>query len=881
MVGSCATLGIAFLAWSGLLHVAELRAIDWRYQHARSSPEPMSDQIALVAIDNNSLDTVGRWPWPRRLLGHALEELAHAGARTVAIDLLLDEPDTRDGGGDEALAAAMTGFHTVLGADVGRTVFSLGIEWEDAQGEALLAQISAVLAAQIDADPSEIADQFKLTGRRRESLLEHPLRFKARVAWKVIEEMARKGPIPPLDQVLLVLTGGRATLQSFDARLLIEELYRRATSWEHLREEVAYEGARESVVGAHQLEPPIPAFARAASGVGVVTSDGYDLDGAKRRSGTVWSVPGGRAHQFGLAAAAKHLGIAQNEIDVQDDLLHVGAVTLELENGDVFLDWPTSTFDGFSKSGDENAEGRPAISIGRLVRMHVERERLRSLERERDEARRAVEQALPLLANVGASGGGEASHELFAQELNDIRMDGHVTEGASALVQKYLALFEGASDGQIVLDRATEQLRSAVRDKLVFIGWVATGALADQVQTPLGPETPGVFVHAVAADMVLNDHARRNAPHWVGLVAILALGAIASICSARFSTLWSAGVALALVALWAGVAGAYVFNELRLVLPVVGPMLSPIASWATGTAAVAILTSRDRARITRQFSARVSPELVAQLAGNPGALTVGGQEREITVMFGDLAGFTTIAEALGGPGVVRTLNLYLGRLADELVSRKAYVNKFLGDGFMAFWSAFGVEPQQELLAVESALACQRAMAKLAEGSPADAPKITVRLGIATGIAVVGDCGAPPKLNDYTAIGDVVNLASRLESANKQFGTGILIDGATRAGIAAKGQGLAVKFRALGSVVVVGQSKPVDVFEVVGAEADQAWIDATEQAVALFRAGRMSEANESWIAFEAKFGASKLSSAYREAIARGDGASDGVLRLVSK
>jgi class 3 adenylate cyclase len=234
---------------------------------------------------------------------------------------------------------------------------------------------------------------------------------------------------------------------------------------------------------------------------------------------------------------------------------------------------------------------------------------------------------------------------------------------------------------------------------------------------------------------------------------------------------------------------------------------------------------------------------------------------------------------------VATLNLYLGRLADELVDRGAYVNKFLGDGFMAFWSAFGAEPEQERLAAESAAACQAAVEELGSRVEPGAPRISLRIGIATGMAVVGDCGAPPRLNDYTAIGDVVNLSARLESANKQFGTKVLMDGATRRGIdriAARTPGAQVpRMRCLGQVVVVGQSKPIDLYEVVDASAKDEWIADTEGAVRAFRERDLPGSRVLWQAFESRWGASKLSQAYIAAIDAGDGAEDGVLRLRAK
>jgi len=253
-------------------------------------------------------------------------------------------------------------------------------------------------------------------------------------------------------------------------------------------------------------------------------------------------------------------------------------------------------------------------------------------------------------------------------------------------------------------------------------------------------------------------------------------------------------------------------------------------------------------------------------------------------MFGDLAGFTSIAEALGGPGVVRTLNTYLGKISEELVDRNAYVNKFLGDGFMAFWSAFGDEARQESMAAESAVACQRAVAELGKSAESGSPKISLRLGIATGDAVVGDCGAPPKLNDYTAIGDCVNLSARLESANKQFGTAILMDGPTHRGFVSQGGNPNVRTRALGAIVVVGQSKPVEIFEVCPADADGEWIAATEAAVGLFREKRTADAEQAWRAFESKYGPSKLSGMYLAAVEdvrSGDAPEDGVLHLRAK
>ena len=818
-VGFSATVIVALLAWLGVLNNWEFDSIDWRYQHARSIAEPLSDQIALVVIDDSSLDTFGRWPWPRRRLAAAIDEISRAGARTVALDLQLSEPDA-EVGGDDSLATAMAGLRTVLGMDVSRK-FTPGVEWETPEGKIELAAIIDVLSSHIDEEPEDAAKEAKLTGDRQVSFLENQIWFKGLAAWKVIWKSAAQGPIPPLKDLIFKLKGGNNS-GKFAESNLIEKLWDRARSWREFQEEMVHDAEHPALLGGHEHEPPIAALAEKASGLGVVTNEksDTDVDGAKRRTGTTWQVPSGRTYQLGLASSATHMGLKSSAILASNDSLQVGGTTIPLKNGIMVLDWPTSTFDGgfkkWSQSGMEGQE-RSAVSIGRLIGLSEDRERQRKNEKLRDETRAKV---VGFVAEWNTPEFATKSAKEFAEILDDARMNDAIPANAADAVEEYQKLSEEVDRASPTIANQSLELRKKLSDRLVFLGWTATGALADFIPTPYNPKTPGVFVHAVVADMVLSNHSRDNAPDWIQPLAIFLFGGMASLCACRLATGWSAFASAILVAVWLWSAGRFAFNDLHLSMPLVGPAIAPIASWALGTAAIAIVTSRDRARITRQFSARVSPQLVARLANNPGALTMGGQEREITVMFGDLAGFTTIAEQLGGPGVVSTLNLYLGRLSNELVNRDAYVNKFLGDGFMAFWSAFGDEPRQESLAAESAVACQAAMKELGQNSEFGSPKISVRLGIATGMAVVGDCGAPPKLNDYTAIGDVVNLSARLESANKQFGTGILIDGATHRASSRRGGIRPSRFEHLGQLLLLvsrsqsKSSKSLDLMQMI-------------------------------------------------------------------
>ncbi len=448
----------------------------------------------------------------------------------------------------------------------------------------------------------------------------------------------------------------------------------------------------------------------------------------------------------------------------------------------------------------------------------------------------------------------------------------------AALMAEFLRLDREIKAGKVAIAAEEAVLRGIFQGKLVFFGFIATGTMADMVSTIFDPRTPGVFAHVVVADMLLNGRGLDFVPAWVSPLAIVVLGLTAAVVAARFGAGAGFVALLVLLAGYAGVLGVVVFDQGEVVFPMAAPVSAGLLSWICATADVAILDRREKRRISKQFRARVSSQLVDLLTENPKALSMEGVERETSILFGDLAGFTTISEKLGGPEVVKTLNLYMGAMTRELTLEHAYVNKFLGDGLLAFWSAFAPEPRQREYAVKAAIQCQRLVREIGERPErAGLPPITLRLGIATGKVVIGDCGAPPDLNDYTVIGDAVNLASRLESANKQFGTAILVDGRTAEG--ATGTGLPLL--RLGRVVVVGQTVPVEVAEVCLESDPSERIRMTEAAVQAFGRKDHEAATRLFHELEARFGPSKTAHAFLDAMADPGDLRDGVLRLRAK
>jgi class 3 adenylate cyclase len=426
---------------------------------------------------------------------------------------------------------------------------------------------------------------------------------------------------------------------------------------------------------------------------------------------------------------------------------------------------------------------------------------------------------------------------------------------------------------------AAQEARDGLEGRLVFVGFIATGVMADMINTVNGPRTPGVYFHAAVADMVISSQSVYLWPPWSGWLIGALFGVICAVIAWKSGAGISTAVTFSIAGAWVLLSGFWAFEFHDLMIPVAVPVLAAIASQAASVSTAAVVNQREKARITRQFRARVSPQLVERLAANPDALSMRGEQRTATILFGDLAGFTTISEQLGSEAVVATLNMYMSAMAHELTERRAYVNKFLGDGLLAFWSAFEPEPEQGQLAAEACRACQRVVKAIGERPDRQSlPKVSLRLGVATGSVTIGDCGAPPDLNDYTVIGDSANLAARLESANKQFGTAILFCGNTRALIRDSG-GLAIV--SLGRVVVVGQSIPIDLYTMLVEDPQVGWIESVGRAVEAFARGDFPACAAAWDAHEQTFGVTKLTVPFRDALADPADKRDGVLRLRAK
>ena len=356
------------------------------------------------------------------------------------------------------------------------------------------------------------------------------------------------------------------------------------------------------------------------------------------------------------------------------------------------------------------------------------------------------------------------------------------------------------------------QLADLVRGKVVFVGANASGTF-DVKPTPVGKIEPGILLHWTAwTNFVTGGFISALAWPFIFGAAILAGGLVLFFGINRTS----------LVApLVAAVSSLVILLAVAWLAMSAGWFLAPATPVATtGLMLLGVVVEnlwreqRRKREIQAMFGAYVDPDVVAQLVRNPDSIRLGGERREATVFFSDLAGFTDLSEKLSPEQMVEVVNAYLEETSECLHRHGAYVDKYIGDAVMAVLGAPQKLPDHALAGCRAALEARAALAGVnARYAAKVGIKLEVRIGLNTGELIVGNLGSARK-KQYTVMGDTVNLASRLEGANKAFGTGILLGEET----ARRVQGTLLT-RPLARLRVKGKLQAIEVHTLHGAPAD--------------------------------------------------------------
>jgi adenylate cyclase len=326
-----------------------------------------------------------------------------------------------------------------------------------------------------------------------------------------------------------------------------------------------------------------------------------------------------------------------------------------------------------------------------------------------------------------------------------------------------------------------DQLAELFAGRIVFVGAGATG-LRDLVSTPIADRELGVMVHAQAAEqMILGKFLSR--PDWApGLerALILVLGLVLLALLPRLGAV--KGAALGLVLAAAALGGSwYAFHGYRFLIDPTYPILAILAVYLTQTVLTYYREERRRSYIHQAFDRYLSPELVKRIASDPRQLELGGEERQMTVLFCDVRNFSRISEQMEPQAIIRFLIALLTPMCDILLARRATIDKFIGDAILAFWNAPLDDPQQYENAARSALEMvarlDRLNAEMAAQSDQPWPdQVKIGIGLNAGPCCVGNMGSAQRLS-YSLIGDTVNLASRIEGLTKYYGVQIALGSA--------------------------------------------------------------------------------------------------------
>jgi adenylate cyclase len=335
--------------------------------------------------------------------------------------------------------------------------------------------------------------------------------------------------------------------------------------------------------------------------------------------------------------------------------------------------------------------------------------------------------------------------------------------------------------------------------------------------------TYGVEVHANALQNLTYGRYLRPLPALWALLIVLTVAAATVSVTFQRGAKWGA-IAGGVAALGAAWLALELFARAGMIAPMVAPVLAYFLAYTGSAGYVSIVEGREKRLIRSAFSKYVPPGVVDDLVADPSRLKLGGEKRVLTILFSDLAGFTSMSETLPPEQLVSILNEYLAEMSDIVLDEGGTLDKYIGDAIMALWGAPARVDDHALRACRAAVRMQHRLDELNVSwrqSGHDWPELHMRIGINTGTPVVGNIGGQKRF-DYTALGDAVNLAARLEPACKSYSVGTIIAEATRAGA-----GDAIVVRELDMLAVYGKADPVRVYELIGTSDEAASVERDE------------------------------------------------------
>ena len=842
LLGLIASLVIVGIYHAGLMQWAELQLLDIRFRHIPTiSP---TDEIIYIDLDDKSLEQIGRWPWPRRKLARLIDVLNRCGARMIVLDIILPHP--------QQPRFIKEGITDIYSADTA-TILNIDAPpvpvFDDAElAKALSTSRTIFLAMHIDINTDNLSDS------QKQAKYQH---FE-----QEIKSIIKHKPDAPLEKVI---TKGFGKIDPGSEEFsIVRRLYLRQRALHALKRlSLPISAENEDQFPTGRIVPPLVIFAEVINHTGFVTVM-PDSDKIVRRIPLLTKTDCGMLPQLGLSVALQYFSEKHGQkydVDINRNsfsFTYPDGFTCEIPidaHGCMMINWSKYDLNQHISAvaaadvwqaqqalkRNRNLVRQACITIAQLrgddtvltPAMKVDKiwQRLIHAKLKRQSA---------LLYNPSAAPRWDKEVSLLEKSLKihetkldhackamlaeldslleqTLKTDAAPQEPPDKQEQQILMLRELIRKAeeqkakiQSRLDQAIERLTRKVKGKICLIGSTSTGA-ADLVPTPINKCTPGVVVHGNILNTILKGKFIKQTSPVSSIAIILLMGMIIAIMTSILGPIESSLLLIMTIAGYlAAMAGLW--SKWTYWTATASPIAAMLGSFVVITTYRQLTEQRQRRQITNTFKQYLSPTMVDRLVEDPSQAALGGQKRELSCLFSDLAGFTTISEQIGPEKTVTVLNRYLDKVGEILQVRYGgTLSKYEGDGIFVFFGAPIPQNDHAKRAIQAAIDSLELLPQInrilhdENLLPANA-ELFCRIGITTGEVFVGNMGSSQRVA-YTAIGDAVNLASRLEEANKFFGTKILVnDAAWQLG---KSE---IIGRLIGKIIVVGKTEPVTVWE---------------------------------------------------------------------
>ena len=378
------------------------------------------------------------------------------------------------------------------------------------------------------------------------------------------------------------------------------------------------------------------------------------------------------------------------------------------------------------------------------------------------------------------------------------------------------------------------------KGKIVLVGATATG-IYDLRVTPFSTVYPGVEIHATVIDNILHQNFLTYSGwiRFLDMCVIIVLGLLAGIALPRFGAVAGIGIILALV-LSFFLVNTFIFSHFNIWMNLIYPLLTMVTIYLGISVYRYITEEKEKKKIRGAFQYYLTASVINEMLKDPSKLKLGGDKKDLSVLFSDIRGFTTVSEKLSPEELVHLLNEYLTAMTNIVFEYEGLLDKYMGDAIMAVYGAPLDQPDHALRACRTALKMRKELERLQKKwSEEGRPVLNIGVGINSGDMVVGNMGSEMRF-DYTVMGDSVNLGSRLEGINKEYGTGSVISEFTYERVKDT-----LLCRELDWVRVKGKKLPVKIYELLGERSEAAAMGPSvklfEEGFALYRQSRWDEA----------------------------------------